>query len=113
MGRMVPSGLLVSTAPKLMLWGILKTAMLPLIFLSILRPHVCLGDVGSLMLIGIFWGLSGYLNTCAYLLAPKLVPANQKARASGIMTVAFQVSCFTALMLAAVIQQWFTTEHAV
>ena len=105
---MVPSGLLITTAPKLLIWGILKTAMLPLLFISILKPHLCLGDIGALLLIGIFWVLSGYLNTCSYLLAPKMVPANQKARASGIMTVAFQLSCFTALILAGLLQQWIS-----
>ena len=83
--------------------------MLPLLFLSIFRPEFCIGDLGALVLIGFFWVLSGYLNTCSYLLAPKLVPANQKARASGIMTVAFQSSCFSGLILAAFVQHWVTT----
>ena len=106
MGRLAPSTWLISTSPKLLLWGVVKTAMLPLLFLSIFRPQLCMGDAGALVLIGGFWVLSGYLNTCAYLLAPKLVPSNQKARASGIMTVAFQSSCFAALILAGMVQGW-------
>ncbi|PNH02012.1 hypothetical protein TSOC_012042 [Tetrabaena socialis] len=48
----------------------------------------------------------GYLNTCSYLVAPSLVPPGQKARASGLMTVAFQSACFGALLLAAAVQHW-------
>lgn len=48
---------------------------------------------------------AGYLNTCSFLLAPTLVPPGQKARASGLMTVAFQSACFGALMLAYAVQQ--------
>ena len=112
LGRMAPTSWLITSAPKLMLWAILKTAMLPLLFLSILKPHLCLGDIGSLLMIGTFWILSGYLNTCSYLLAPKLVPANQKARASGIMTVAFQISCFFALIFAGFLQHFIIVEEA-
>ncbi len=105
-GRLVPPRLQLTTTPKLLLGGGMKTAMVPLLLLSIFRPSLCLGDAGSVLLVGTFWVLSGYLNTCSYLLAPKLVPHNQKARASGIMTVAFQSSCFAGLMAARAIQQW-------
>ena len=54
---MVPSPWLIGTAPRLLLWGFVKTAMLPLLFLSIFRPESCLGDLGALMLIGSFWSV--------------------------------------------------------
>ncbi len=105
LGRIVPPKLQLTSAKSLLMWGIGKTAMVPLLLLSIFKPHMCLGDAGSLVLVGVFWILSGYINTCSYLLAPQLVPASQKSRASGIMTVAFQSSCFAALMIAGMIQQ--------
>lgn len=78
--------------------------MVPAIFVSIFKPAVTFGDAGAVLLVGVFWILSGYLNTCAYLVAPSLVPAGQRARASGLMTVAFQSACVTALLLAAALQ---------
>jgi hypothetical protein len=106
MGRLVPRRLQLSSAARLLSWGLLKTAMVPLLFLSIFQPRLCLGELGAVLLVGAFWVLSGYLNTCSYLLAPQLVPPGQKARASGIMTVAFQSSCFVALIIAGFIQHW-------
>lgn len=105
LGRVVPKRFQITTVPRLLAWGFLKTAMVPLLFVAIFRPSLCLGDLGGALLVGVFWVLSGYLNTCSYLLAPQLVPPSQKARASGVMTVAFQSSCFAALMLAGGLQR--------
>ncbi|GFR41593.1 hypothetical protein Agub_g2316 [Astrephomene gubernaculifera] len=104
-GRMVPRRLQVTTVRRLMLWAAVKLALVPLLFGCIFVPHLTGGDVGAMAVVAVFWVLSGYLNTCSYLVAPTLVPPSQKARASGLMTVAFQSACFGALLLAAVIQQ--------
>lgn len=68
------------------------------------RPALMFGDAGALVLVGMFWVLSGYTNTCAYLIAPCLVPVGQRPRASGLMTVSLQSACVAALLLAAILQ---------
>ena len=47
---------------------------------------------------------AGYLNTCAYLMAPQLVPPVQAGKVGGLMAAIFQCSCFAALMAAFVLQ---------
>ncbi len=47
----------------------------------------------------------GVLCVLVLQVAPTLVPPSSKARASGLMTVAFQSSCFLALLGAAAIQR--------
>lgn len=39
----------------------------PLLFAAIFRPHATGGDVAMCVYVAVFWVLSGYLNTCAYL----------------------------------------------
>jgi hypothetical protein len=58
-GRVVPRRLQVSTVPPLLLLGLGKAAMMPLIFVSIFRPEMMMGDLGAVLLIGVFWVLSG------------------------------------------------------
>eukprot|EP00798_Chlamydomonas_sp_ICE-L_P014566 gene14566-20607_t len=118
LGRVVPTRLQATTIRSLMFWSFVKLAMVPLIFLSIFSPELTFGDLevtfgysGAILYVGVFWMLSGYVNTCAYLMAPKLVSPSQKPRASGMMTVAFQSSCFIALIVAAVIQRATLGEH--
>ncbi|GLC52618.1 hypothetical protein PLESTB_000649700 [Pleodorina starrii] len=104
-GRLVPRRLQATTVRKLMFWAFVKLAMVPLLFGCIFTPELLGGDVTSCVVVALFWVLSGYLNTCSYLVAPTLVPPSQKSRASGLMTVAFQSACFGALMLAYAVQQ--------
>ncbi|KAG2500340.1 hypothetical protein HYH03_001915 [Edaphochlamys debaryana] len=105
LGRMVPRRMQCTTVRGLMFWAFVKLAMVPLLFGCIYVPHLTGGDVAACVVVALFWVLSGYLNTCSYLVAPTLVPPNQKGRASGLMTVAFQSACFGALLLAALVQQ--------
>ncbi|EFJ41398.1 hypothetical protein VOLCADRAFT_98621 [Volvox carteri f. nagariensis] len=95
----------VTGVRKLMFWAVVKLAMVPLLFGCIFTPPLVGGDLTALVVVALFWVLSGYLNTCSYLIAPTLVPPGQKSRASGLMTVAFQSACFGALMLAYAVQQ--------
>lgn len=44
----------------------------PLIFSSIFTPTATGGDVGAVLLVAVFWVLSGYLNTCSYLVRERL-----------------------------------------
>ncbi|GIM13312.1 hypothetical protein Vretimale_16452 [Volvox reticuliferus] len=105
LGRVVPRRMQATTVRKLMFWAVVKLAMVPLLFGCIFTPHLVGGDITSMVVVALFWVLSGYLNTCSYLVAPTLVPPGQKSRASGLMTVAFQSACFGALMLAFAVQQ--------
>ncbi|GIL58218.1 hypothetical protein Vafri_13282 [Volvox africanus] len=105
LGRLVPRRLQTTTVRNLMFWAVVKLAMVPLLFGCIFTPHFVGGDITSMVVVALFWVLSGYLNTCSYLVAPTLVPPGQKSRASGLMTVAFQSACFGALLLAFAVQQ--------
>ncbi|KAL6763078.1 hypothetical protein V8C86DRAFT_2507052 [Haematococcus lacustris] len=103
-GRLAPRRLQASSRRALIGWAAVKTAMVPLVFAAIFIPEAVGGDLGICLYVALFWVLSGYLNTCAYLVAPSLVPPHSKARASGLMTVAFQTSCLVALLAAAAVQ---------
>ncbi|PNW84001.1 hypothetical protein CHLRE_04g212250v5 [Chlamydomonas reinhardtii] len=103
-GRMVPKRLQVTSVRGLMFWALVKLALVPVLFGCIFTPRLTGGDVTAVAVVALFWVLSGYLNTCSYLVAPTLVPPSAKSRASGLMTVAFQSACFAALLLAAAIQ---------
>ena len=43
------------------------TTQVPILFSSIFRPHSMGGDVGAMLLVAGFWVLSGWINTCAFL----------------------------------------------
>lgn len=42
-------------------------SQVPLIFTAIFAPEATGGDLGMCAYVALFWVLSGYLNTCAYL----------------------------------------------
>jgi hypothetical protein len=46
------------------------------------------------------WGLNGCINTNSYVIAPKLVAADQKAVAAGTLAIFFQISHVVGLGLA-------------
>ena len=47
------------------------------------------------------WGLLGYINTCAYILAPQRVPAAAKGAANGVLAIIYQASHCLGLVMAA------------
>lgn len=47
---------------------------------------------------------SGYINTCAFILAPQLVPPTLGSKAGGAMALTFQVASLLALVAAWLIQ---------
>ena len=47
-----------------------------------------------------------YCNTCAFLMAPQLVPASAGTRAGGLMALVFQTASLAALGLAFAIIAW-------
>lgn len=104
-GRVVPKRWQCLQPRDLMMWSLLKLALVPVLFLSIFKPQAVLGDFGAVTLVAVFWVLSGYINTCAYIVAPQLVPPMMKSRAAGLMALVFQSSCFIALLIALAAQK--------
>ncbi len=41
----------------------------PLLFACIFTPGLTGGDLGAALSVGVFWVLSGYVNTCSYLVS--------------------------------------------
>lgn len=110
--RIVPPRLQTRSPGVLLLWSLIKTALVPVLLAAMLRPAAFFGDVGLVVLVSSFWVLSGYINTCAYLLAPAAVPPEAKPQAGGLMTVTFQLSCFVALLAAWVLHERVTRVPA-
>ena len=79
--------------------------MTPIFFLYISSGFSAYNDWAAVLYITLFWLLSGYVNNCAYVMAPKWVPQTGTAKAGGIMALVFQVSSLLALLLA------FWIEH--
>lgn len=104
LGRLVPTSWQQHSTRSLLSWALAKTALLPLLLAALLQPALVGGDTGLVVLVGVFWWLSGYINTCAYLTAPRLVSMADKSRAGGLMAMCFQASCFLGLMSAFAIQ---------
>jgi hypothetical protein len=55
----------------LMKWSslLLTPLQVPLMFACIFKPELVLGDMGAVVYVAVFWILSGYVNTCAYLVS--------------------------------------------
>lgn len=61
-------------------------------------------DRALLLYIAVFWWLSGYINTCCYVAAPRLVAQALAPRAGVLMALVFQASCLLALLVAEGVQ---------
>jgi hypothetical protein len=133
LGRLMPHWLHLHSSGSVLAAGACKAALLVLLIPSMLHPQLVGGDVQLALLIAANWWMSGYINTGAYLLAPRLAAqaaaagrfqkaassgaggskgsgdggaASVKARAGGIMALAFQASCFLGLLGAWALQSW-------
>lgn len=104
LGRLVPGSLQTRNVRVLLTWALVKGLMTPLLMAALVVPDWVMGDLGIAVTVGIFWTLSGYVNTCAYLVAQRLVPPPLQSRAGGLMATVFQTSCFLGLVAAYVIQ---------
>ncbi len=60
--------------------------------------------------VAVFWWLSGFLNTCAYVCAPEHAPPGTGPRAGALMALLFQLSSLAALLLAQAVQ-WLLYQH--
>jgi hypothetical protein len=135
LGRLMPHWLHLRSSSAVLAAGAFKAALLALLIPAMLHPQLVGGDVQLALLIAANWWMSGYINTGAYLLAPRLAAeaaaagrfqkgfagngaagsskgsggggaASVKARAGGIMALAFQASCFMGLLGAWALQSW-------
>jgi hypothetical protein len=72
LGRMVPASWQLRSSKALLSAAFLKTKLLVVLVPAILQPSMVGGDLCLAALVTINWWLSGYINTSAYLLAPRL-----------------------------------------
>ena len=104
-GRLLPPRLAARTRARLLPAAALKLLLAPPLVAALLRPALLpVGDAAAVALVGVSWVLGGYVNAGAYLLAPSLVPPEQRPRAGGVMALAFQASCLAGLAAAAALQ---------
>lgn len=72
LGRMVPPAWQLSSSRAVLSAAFLKTKLLVVLVPAILQPSLVGGDIPLAALVAVNWWLSGYINTGAYLLAPRL-----------------------------------------
>lgn len=72
LGRMVPPAWQLSSSSSVLSAAFLKTKLLVVLVPGILNPNLVGGDLCLAALVAGNWFMSGYINTGAYLLAPRL-----------------------------------------
>ncbi|DBB16535.1 TPA: hypothetical protein ACH3X3_014799 [Trebouxia sp. C0006] len=105
-GRLLPRLPFFNTKSGLLLLASAKAIMTPIFFLYISSAMSSYNDWAAVLYITLFWLLSGYVNNCAYVMAPRWAPQTSAARAGGIMALIFQASSLLALLVA------FWIEHS-
>eukprot|EP00884_Botryococcus_braunii_P012171 jgi/Botrbrau1/20955/Bobra.0135s0074.2 len=112
-GRFLPSCRPFATRSGLLCFALLKTGMtVPAFFY--LHKGAALSDEAAVAWVFLFWLLGGYLNTRAYMAAPRWAPKGSESRAGGLMALVFQLACLAAVMLAFVLEASipsFLTSH--
>lgn len=105
LGRLLPQCSLIMRKQGLLSFGIVKAAMTPLFFLYISSSFTHHNDIVAVVYVALFWLLSGYINTIAYVSAPRWVVPGGSAKAASFMALTFQTGCLLALLVA------FALEH--
>ncbi|KAL0033491.1 hypothetical protein WJX77_011956 [Trebouxia sp. C0004] len=105
-GRLLPRLPFFTTKSGLLSLALAKAIMTPIFFLYISSAMSTYNDWAAVLYITVFWLLSGYVNNCAYVMAPRWAPQTSAARAGGIMALIFQASSLLALLIA------FWIEHS-
>jgi len=105
-GRLLPRFPFFTTKSGLLSLALAKAIMTPIFFLYISSAMSTYNDWAAVLYITLFWLLSGYVNNCAYVMAPRWAPQTSAARAGGIMALIFQASSLLALLVA------FWIEHS-
>ncbi|KAK9828283.1 hypothetical protein WJX74_007233 [Apatococcus lobatus] len=99
-GRLIPRTDCISTRWGMVAAGLVKTGITPLFFCYLAAGLAWRSDIMAIAYIFIFWLMSGYINTCAYLVAPEWASLGGSAKAGALMALTFQTACLIALFLA-------------
>lgn len=103
-GRLAPKARWVQTEAGLLVWSLIRLAITPLFFLYIGNRLPWASAELAVAYVAVFWFTSGYINTCAFILAPQLVPPALASKAGGAMALTFQIASLLALVMAWLIQ---------
>lgn len=104
MGRLLPKLPVFMTRTGILAGAALRLAATPFFFLYITGSLHFVNDLCAVAYVTLFWLTSGYINTCAYIMAPRAVPPAAGSRAGAFMALIFQLASLAALLLAFVIQ---------
>lgn len=86
LGRMVPPAWQLRSSKSVLTAAFIKTKLLVVLVPAILQPSLVGGDLALATLVAVNWWLSGYINTGAYLLAPRLATLEaQDLAGSGVL----------------------------
>lgn len=104
-GRVLPRVYMLSPTS---IWPILVVALLkivaePLFFLYIKSPATWHSDVFMVVYVSLMWMGSGFVNTGANMLAPRMVPNDQRSTAAALMAIFYQIGHFVGLIVATVL----------
>jgi len=83
LGRMVPPSWQLRSSKAVLAAAFLKTKLLLVLVPGILQPSLVGGDLALCVLVAANWFMSGYINTGAYLLAPRLATLEVQGPAAG------------------------------
>mmetsp|Transcript_14139 Transcript_14139/g.42675 ORF Transcript_14139/g.42675 Transcript_14139/m.42675 type:complete len:478 (+) Transcript_14139:565-1998(+) len=108
-GRISPKSAAVQTPYRVLVLSLVRVAMTPLFFWYILDPTIW-SPLTTTVYVAVFWWSSGYINTIAFLMAPKLVSKSLKSRSGAVMALTFQASCLVALVAAYALQVCLRTH---
>jgi hypothetical protein len=102
LGRVLPraSAFLPSSPGVLLIVAFAKLAAEPLFFFYIKSPPRWHADALVIVYVILIWLSSGWLNSAANMMAPKLVPPRLKSAVAGLMALTYQVGHILALAVA-------------
>lgn len=111
-GRLASGALPLTSPPALLALGALKLGLAPLLPLYIcgglpwLSTSWVEGDAAALAFVTLQWLVSGYVNSCCALAAPRLVRPALARRGASLMALVFQAGCLAGLLGALPLQRW-------
>ncbi|KAL4536025.1 hypothetical protein Ndes2526A_g05574 [Nannochloris sp. 'desiccata'] len=86
-----------------MIIALIKLATEPLFFFYLKSNPKWHSDIAAVVYIAFMWSAGGYVNTTAYMVAPRMVRPQFKGTAAGLMAMTYQLGHFIGLALAAVL----------
>lgn len=83
LGRVVPPSWQLRSSRAVLVAACIKTKLLVILVPGILQPKILGGDLALAALVAVNWFMSGYINTGAYLLAPRLATLEAQGPCTG------------------------------